>query len=131
MAGTVTESVDKLGPIHKVTLSVTADAAAATVPDTAIAHKVAGRILALETNPGATAPTANYDITLEDGAGHDVLEGVGANRHTSSTEKVHVIYSGTEIHPPIAFGDSLTFKLANNSENSATLTAALYIAVGG
>lgn len=126
MAGTVTETHERIGAIGVVTLTVTADAADGTVPNTDLSTKIGGKLLALETNPGATAPTANYDITIEDEDGHDVLEGVGANRHTSNTEKVAVVYSGTAIHPPVAVSDTLTFKLAGNSVNSAVTVAKLY-----
>lgn len=47
-----------------------------------------GEILGLETNPGSTAPTDNYDITITDSDGHDVLIGAGANRDTANTEYV-------------------------------------------
>ena len=126
MPGTVVETKDKQGPIGVVTLTITADSADASVPDTALATKISGRLLALETDPGTTAPTALSDITLEDAEGHDVLEGVGADRSATATEKAAVVYSGTEIHPPVAKGDVLTFKLANNSVNSAGIVAKLY-----
>ena len=45
--------------------------------------EILGWIIAVETNPGATAPTADYDITLETEEGTDLLGGAGADRHTS------------------------------------------------
>ena len=126
MAGTVTETQAKRGPVGIVTLAITADASDGSVPDTDLATKISGKLLFLETNPGGTAPTSNYDITVEDADGHDVLEGVGANRHTSNTEKVSIVMSGTEIHPAVGINDTLAFKLANNSENSATVSAKVY-----
>ena len=126
MAGTVTQTDVKRGPIGLVTLSVTADAADGGVPDTNLEVKISGRLLFLETNPGATAPTDNYDITIEDADGHDVLEGVGANRDTANTEKASIVMSGTVIHPAVSIGDTLTFKLANNSVNSALISVKLY-----
>jgi hypothetical protein len=45
-----------------------------------------GRVLALVTDPGATAPAADYDITVTDAEGYDVMQGTGANRHTTNTE---------------------------------------------
>ena len=48
-----------------------------------------GEIARLDTNPGATAPTDNYDVTLvDDITGLDILGGAGANRDTSTTESV-------------------------------------------
>src|SRR3990167_1549817 len=121
MAGTVTQTHERIGAIGVITITATADAADGTVPDTDLTAKIGGKLLALETNPGATAPTANYDITIDDGDGIDVLQGVGANRHTTSSEKVAIVYSGTAIHPPVAVSDTLTFKVGGNSVNSAVI----------
>jgi hypothetical protein len=126
MAGTVTQTHTKRGPVGVVTLSWTADAADGSVPNTDLAVKISGKLLALETTPGATAPTDLYDITLTDSDGHDVLEGVGANRSATTTEKAAVVFSGTSVHPPVSAEDTLTFKLSGNSVNSATGTAKIY-----
>lgn len=48
-----------------------------------------GQILRVVTNPGATAPTDNYDITFVDADGQDVMEGFLANRDTTNTEVVY------------------------------------------
>ncbi len=54
-----------------------------------------GTILRWTTNPGATAPDANWDITLLDEDGIDVLAGLGANQHTSSsTSKCGMVVAG-------------------------------------
>lgn len=126
MAGTVTQAHTKRGPIGCVTLTITADASNGSVPNTALATKISGRLLALETDPGTTAPTANYDITIEDASGYDVLQAVGSNRSDSVTEKVAIVFSGTGIHPPVAMSDVLTCKLANNSVNAAGIVVKLY-----
>lgn len=126
MAGTVSETHVKRGPIGAVTLTVTGDASDGSVPSTDLATKISGRLLFLKTNPGATAPTANYDIVLNDADSHDVLEAVGANRHTSATEKVSVVMSGTSIHPAVAKSDTLSFVLTNNSVNAALITVTIY-----
>jgi hypothetical protein len=126
MAGTITETHTKRGPIGLVTLSFTADAADGSLPSTNLATKISGNIVALETNPGATAPTDNYDIVVNDADGHDVLEGVGANRDTATTEKVAVVYSGTAIHPPVSIEDVLSLVITNNSVNSAVGTVKIY-----
>lgn len=49
--------------------------------------KYTGKALALVTDPG-TAPTDDYDITITDENGLDVLAGQGADRDTSTTEYV-------------------------------------------
>jgi hypothetical protein len=129
MAGTVTLAHYTVGNIRKVVATCVADAADASFPDTAL-PAIEGRLLALATNPGATAPTNLYDVTVEDQHGHDVLEGVGANRATATTEKVPVVYSGTAVHPAVDESDTLTLTIANNSENSAAVVVELYYALG-
>jgi len=48
-----------------------------------------GKILGLATDPDAdAAPTPDYDITVTDDDGMDVLMGGGADRHTTNTEYV-------------------------------------------
>ena len=126
MAGSVTQTHVKRGPVGVMTLTATADASDGSFPDTALATKISGRLLALETNPGAVAPTSDYDITLVDAEGHDALEGVGANRHTSNTEKASVVFSGTSVHPPVGKGDTLTLNIDNNSVNSAVVVLKIY-----
>ena len=51
-------------------------------------YKYTGEIMRLITNPGSTAPTDNYDVTILDDDGYDVLMGGGADRDTSNTEQV-------------------------------------------
>ena len=126
MAGTVTQSNTHRGNIGVITLTCTADAADGSFPATALTTKISGRILALETNPGATAPTANYDITLVDAESYDVLQSLGLNRHTSNTERVSIVYSGTAVSPESAITDTWTWTIANNSVNSAIVVAKLY-----
>ena len=124
MAGTVSIVHTRNGSIGRIVATCTADAAAATFPATAL-PPFSGRILALRTNPGATAPTDNYDITLVDDDGVDRLQGVGANRATATSQEAAVVYSGTAIHPPVAFDETLTLTLAGNSVNSAVTVVAI------
>lgn len=128
MAGTITETAYKLGNIRRLVFDCTGDASDGSFPDTTITEKIDGFLLALETNPGATAPSANYDITIEDGEAVDVLTSLGANRHTSSTEYVNLVVD-TYFHRPVSSSDSLTLKIANNSNTSATTKIILYYSV--
>lgn len=129
MAGSVTTTHHALGYVRKLILTCVADAADGSFPDTVL-PSIEGRLLALETNPGATAPTALYDITVEDAHGHDVLEGVGANRAAGSTEKAAIVFASTSVHPAIAQSDVLTLKIAGNSVNSAQIVVEIYYALG-
>lgn len=122
MAGsshTLTSTHD-IGGLRRIVTDWTADDTDASIPTLAIGFQ--GRIVRLITDPGSTAPTSNYDITLVDGNGVDQLQGGGANRHTSNTEEVLIVYSGTNIHPVVWDQQPLTVTLANNAVNSATGT---------
>lgn len=119
MAGSTTVTHQTQGHVRRVIVDFVADAAAATVPDTVL-PRFEGRIAELTTNPGSTAPTDNYDLTLIDDEGSDRLQGLGANRDTANTETVPIVYAASTIHPPVALGETLTLKLANNAVNSAT-----------
>ena len=66
-----------------------------------------GKLLTLVTDPGATAPDPNYDVTILDSNSLDVLVGAGANRHTSTTELVNQATLGA------VAGSTLTLTIAN------------------
>ncbi len=48
-----------------------------------------GKLISLVTNPGATAPTDNYDVVINDDNSEDVLVGAGVDRDTANTELVN------------------------------------------
>lgn len=92
-----------------------------------------GEILKVVTNPGAAAPTADYDITLLDEDGLDVLEGACMNRHTSNSEAAYpfkeVTLGGTgsdaAARPCVAAGP-LTFTVANAGATKAGVAKVFY-----
>ena len=48
-----------------------------------------GKVERLITDPdGSSAPSADWDLTITDDDGYDVLAGAGTDRHTSNTEQV-------------------------------------------
>lgn len=130
MAGTVTLTHYTIGNVRRINFSCVADAADGSFPATAL-PAFEGRILALHTNPGATAPTDNWDITLIDGDGLDRLQGVGANRDTTTSEQVPVVYTSTSVNPPVSKDETLTLTFANNAVNSAVVVGNLYYLLGG
>mgnify|MGYP001615374830 CR=1 FL=1 len=129
MAGSVSIVHYALGHVRRIEVTWTGDAADGTVPATAL-PAFEGRLLALVTNPGATAPTDNYDVTLVSGIGDDRLQGVGANRHTTTTQSVPIVYSGSTVHPWVDGDETMTFTIANQSVNSALGVAVLYYTPG-
>ncbi len=65
--------------------------AAGTVNETTVGKSLKsfhGKIVAMVTIPDTNAPTDNYDISILDNDGHDVLLDGGLNRDTSNTEYV-------------------------------------------
>ena len=133
MAGTITEALTSgRPPVKVITLTCTADSSDGSYPATALTNiphgEIGGRLLQIATDPGSTAPQANYDITVTEAGGADLLLGVGANRHTSSSEVAIIesngasaVYAGT---------DTLTLNIANNNVNSAGITIKIYYTEG-
>jgi len=126
MAGTITQTHSKIGKIGVITFTCTADASDGSFPSTTVDDAIEGKLLALETNPGATAPTDNWDVVINDAEGADVLQGAGANRDTTTTEKAGIFFSGTSSHPPVDKTDTLTLVITGNSVNSAVVVVKLY-----
>ncbi len=90
------------GGLTKITLTWTSDSSG----DATLVFQMQGAIVRMATNPGSTAPTDDYDITLVDADGIDLLAGEGADRDTTVSEQV--IPTNTPFH----YGD-VTFTVAN------------------
>ena len=103
---------------ERISLTWTADASDGTVPNTSVTFS--GWIVRVITNPGATAPTDDYDITVNDpdDSSFDIMGGALADRDTANTEQVYPVISGAAT-PVLAMG-AHTVKISGNSVNSAT-----------
>lgn len=90
-AGTVTITEERGGSIRKIAFAWTSgtDAAAGTA-SASTSFTYNGKIERLVTVPaaGGDAPTDQYDLTITDADGIDVLAGAGANRSGTNTEQV-------------------------------------------
>tara|TARA_R110000765_G_scaffold111044_3_gene202606 strand:- start:950 stop:1345 length:396 start_codon:yes stop_codon:yes gene_type:complete len=130
MAGTIAESLTcDVAPVKVVTFTCTADDSNGSYPATTISTNIKGRLLQIVTNPdGDTAPQDNYDITITESGGADMLLGVGANRDTANTEVAIVESNGAQ--SIVAETDSLTLNIANNNVNSAGIVIKLYWSEG-
>ena len=80
-------------PLKKVKWAWTTDSSNGAIVDSTTGTEVnkttakySGIIFSFITDPDATAPTDNYDVTILDDDGYDVLRGAGADRDTSTTE---------------------------------------------
>lgn len=121
MAGTVTvtEKVKTGGTIKKIIWAWTSTAGGAADKTTIAA--IDGMLIGFATIPdGVNAPTDNYDITITDSDGHDVLLGAGQNRDTANTEYV------TEASLAGVANSTLTLNVTNAGSTKAG-TAILYI----
>jgi hypothetical protein len=105
--------------VEKIVIDWTADAADGSVPDLSISLK--GFIVQAVTNPGATAPTDNWDIAIKTSEGASITGSNLENRDTATSEAV--VFSA----PPLADG-TMTISTSGNSVNSATARLVLYIA---
>lgn len=101
------------GNIRKVSYSWTSDGSG----NATVTASFAGIILRVVTNPGVTAPTDDYDVTLVDPDGADLFVGRGANRDTATTEHFcpGVAFSDgtTASIMPVAFVGNATLTIAN------------------
>lgn len=130
-AGTVTQTL----MVHstdretlKITADVTADASNGSVPATVllrsggtVANTDGWAIVSVETDPGGTAPTDNWDLTITNPQGVDLLGGACANRDTSNSESC----TPTALIP---IDGNLTLNVSGNSVNSATIRIVVNLA---
>lgn len=86
---------------------------------------VYGYIVLVVTDPGATAPTDDYTITLTDPNSVDVMGGALADCDESNTEqwlpKIGNIYGSRFVNGP------LTLNISDNTEDSATGVVYVYM----
>ena len=72
------------------------------------------------TNPGAVPPEDNWDFTLVDGDGIDVLGGAGANRHTTNSQMIApLIAADVRFAQPVL--DAWTLTVTGNTTASAVI----------
>ena len=105
-------------PVEKIVFTCTGDDAAGTFPNTTT-KALHGWILAVETNPGSTGPTDNYDIVYNTSTGVDVMGGNTMNRDVANTERAVPAVSGW-------VDGTITQVVTNASVNSATFTSTIW-----
>ena len=82
-------------------------------------------IYGAQTDPGTTAPTADYDITVTDAAGEDLFGTNMNDRSTSATESAVPAIGG--LNATRTIDSALTLNIANNSVNGATGVVKLFL----
>ena len=107
-----------------LTMAWTADANSGDVSATVSEADIDGYIFQVVTNPGTTAPSDNYDITINDASGVDIMGGELDNRDTANSEqvvpKIDAVY-GTRM-----VDGAITVNFSGNSVNSATGEVIIY-----
>lgn len=108
--------------VERITVPWTSDAAGAYTEEITID----GQLVRLVTDPGTPAPTDNYDVTLPDDHGLDLLGGGGANRDTANTEGVNLAAAASGTDNPIFYSGKATVTIANAGDSKAG-TVYLYV----
>jgi hypothetical protein len=115
----MTFTYDRSGPIKTIIASWTSDDTSGAVSGTT--KKVSGYLLAGITDPGTAAPTASYDIVLNDSESANILGNCDddlVDRHTSNTERVDFVVATAAGERP-AVNDEITIAITN-AGNSKT-----------
>ena len=108
MAGSVTITYSRDAYVKYVQWAWTSDGSGdVSGTDTKILN---GVVLRWATNPSATAPSANYDIVVNDDDGIDLAAGGLVNRHTSTSEQV---LTGGDAKDGAAFMGKLSLVVSN------------------
>ena len=134
-AGTITETVDDDAGngLRVITLTATADASDASYPAVATLAQIDGALCRVVVDPSGTAtPTDNYDATLTDKWGIDIMEGTLSNLDTTSTvavDFVPTVNAGAATGCAVVRGP-LTLTLTGNSENDAVTVFHLLVIRG-
>lgn len=126
--GTVTDTDIEVVPrsgVRVLTFNWTADAADGSVPNAVSTENVNGFVFQVAAIPGnASNPTDQYDITLEDGDGVDIMASALINNGSDTTKVASPVINGTTMQ---RFVDGkLTLKVSGNSVNEASGTLKVY-----
>lgn len=129
MAGSITETHDDSRTVKCLILAWTCSAGGA-VSAIPTVKKISGVLLRVTTIP-TDGPTDNYDVTLEDEDGIDVLQGFGANRDTTNAETITPLISTTLSGNPVAMGSPVALNstlelIVANAGNAKSGTVRVY-----
>ena len=81
-------------------------------------HDINGWILKVQTDPGATAPTGDYDIDLDDANGEDIMGGALEDRSATVTESSRGLLNGN--YQPVENYGTITIQVTT-AGNSKTI----------
>jgi hypothetical protein len=130
MAGTVTWTFTTSRTVNTMTADWTASSSG--VVPSLDSETVSGEILRAVFNPdsGATAPTNNYDVTLTDADGIDILAGQGANQSSGTVASIvpaeTMLTGNTSGAAPFAVNGPLTLAVANAGASNGGILRLYY-----
>jgi len=116
--------------ISTITYTCTASADDASFPSTATSTDITAAIKGMyiieaRTNPG-TAPTAAYDIVINDADGIDLMGGTMADRSATVSQRSIPALS-TGVYGGTAVDGVLTLAISGNSNNSAVVVVKVFL----
>jgi len=112
-----------MAPLTAYTLTLTMDSGG--TDSHAMTLPVSGRVIAVKTNPGTTAPTDNYDLKLlSDGV--DIMGGALQNRDTANTEWA-IPLCGSLAYQPVLRSSTVTVFAENNIVANATVVLEVWV----
>ena len=120
MAGTVVVTEEVVGSMAKISFAWTSSAGGAADGSTVLTYNGALQRLVTVPSGGGTAPTALYDVVVDDDDAIDTLMAAGANRSATVTEQV----LGTSLG--VVANDKLTLHVTN-AGNAKQGTVHLYV----
>lgn len=87
-------------------------------------YNVNGYIYLVETDPGTPAPDDNYDLTLTNANGADIMGGSIANRSATATQRSFPLVGTSSAVVPNK--GKLTLNVTNNSASGARFKVRIY-----
>jgi len=126
VAGTATQTWTSVNnSVSSLTFAWTANSGTGAMPAIASESNIDGYVFMVVTNPGTTAPTDDYDITLTDSDGVDVMGGKLVDRDTANSEQT-IPLVGSGLGSRFVSG-VLTMNISGNIVHSATGTVTVFI----
>lgn len=107
--------------VHEFTYTMSTSGTATTTT------AIKGRVIAVETNPGSPAPTDNYDLTINDANGADIMGGALQNRDTSTTEMAIPLVGALAAPQGIPVDSVLSIVSSGNSQSGATVLLRIFV----
>lgn len=89
-------------------------------------RNIDGVVGLVETNPGATSPTASYDITIKNKSGLDIMGGLFADRSATSPESAAPYDSVNDVPLNYPVIGPLTIGISGNSVTGALGTITFF-----